>query len=347
MQSEASGVDAALPSPGAIRRLRRSHPLAAMIVGRILAALATLLAASVLIFVVVQVLPGDAAQVALGRDATPERVQALRDELNLSEPLPERYWRWLSGLVTGDFGLSTAAQAAGSDVTVSSQIAAPLDNSLILTVATMIALIPLALVLGAWSAVRAGRPSGYVISIWALLTAIMPEFLIGTVLIAIFFSWLGWLPPISQLESGEFGLAQADLLVLPVLTLLIVTLGYTVRLIRAATIDVLRQNYVAMARINGYKEHRVIWRFALRNSLAPSVQALALTTQYLIGGIVIVENVFNYPGIGHLLVDAVQTRDLQMITIVATILAAIYVAVNIVADVAVILLSPRLRAPST
>src|SRR5262249_38202856 len=152
----------------------------------------------------------------------------------------------------------------------------------------------------------------------SIVSGSMPEFLVGTVLIVIFFTALGLLPPISQIPSGGFPLAYPKELVLPVMTLLIVSLGYAVRLIRAATIDVLRQNYVALARINGYRESRVVWRFALRNSIAPSIQALALIAQYLVGGIVVVENVFNYPGIGNKLVSAVGTRDLQMVMVVAT-----------------------------
>lgn len=325
---------------------RASHPLAAMIVGRLLAGLLTLLLASVLIYAIVQVLPGNAASIALGRNATPERVEELSDSLHLNDPLPSRYLTWLTGIATGDFGVSTSSKAAGREVSVGSQIATPLINSLILTALTLILLVPLSLLLGAIAAIRAGKPSDYAISTTSIVFAAMPEFLVGTMLIAVFFTSLKLLPPISQIQHGESPLEHLDLLVLPVLTLLIVTLGYTVRLIRAATLDTLRQNYVAVARINGFRERRVIWRYALRNSIAPSIQALALTTQYLVGGIVIVESVFAYPGIGNLLVSAVQTRDVQEVTVVAMILAAIYILINIVADVTIVLLSPKLRTRS-
>ncbi|MGV1047254.1 MAG: ABC transporter permease [Solirubrobacterales bacterium] len=314
-----------------------------MIIVRVAAGLLTLLVASMLIFAIVQVLPGSAADVALGRNATPEKVQELNEELHLTDPLPSRYLKWLGGMLTGDLGLSTAALVGGREQTVSSQISSPLVNSLALTVITLIILIPLALFLGAIAAIRAGRPSDYAISTASIVFSAMPEFLVGTMLIALFFTSLELLPPVSQFLPGESPLEHINLLVLPILTLLLVSLGYTVRLIRAATLDTLKQNYVAVARIHGLRERRIIWRYALRNSLAPSVQALALTAQYLVGGIVIVESVFDYPGIGNLLVEAVQTRDVQTVMVISAILAAIYVAINIVADVIIILLSPKLR----
>jgi len=302
-----------------------------------------LLLASILVFGAVQVLPGDVAQVVLGRTATPDRLSAVRADLNLNDPVPVRYVHWLEGVATGDLGNSSAALAQGQTLPVWDAIRTPLRNSLVLAVLTLLIFVPLCIVLGTVAALRAGRRSDHAISITSLALSSLPEFLVGTLLIVVFFTQLDLLPPVSTIGPGQTPFSNPKELVLPVLTLLAVSVAFGTRLLRASIIDVLREDYVAMARLNGLRERRVIWRYALRNALAPSVQILAQMIQYLIGGIIITESVFNYPGVGSALVQAVLVRDPQVVSVVAMILAAIYIVVNVLADLAIVLLVPRLR----
>lgn len=319
------------------------HPVGAFILRRIAAGVLTLLVVTMLIFAVVQVLPGDTTEVVLGRNATPERIEALRGSLNLDESVVSRYFTFIGNLVTGDLGVSSAALAQGTELPVSDQIGTPFRNSLVLAAITMALFIPLSLILGTLSALRAGTTTDRVVSLSALTVAAMPEFLIGSLLILVLFTELGLLPPISKFGLGESPFTNPDLLVMPVLTLLGVCTAFGTRLVRASMVEVLREDFVTMARLNGFRERRVIVRYALRNALAPYAQVLAQTTQYLIGGIIIVESVFAYPGIGDTLVQAIDVRDTQVICVVAAILAAMYIAINILADLLVVLLVPRLR----
>lgn len=323
---------------------RGTSPILRFLTRRIVAGLLTLWVVTFLTFLAVQWLPGDVAASVLGRNATPEKVAALRADLHLDQPLILRYFRWLGEMLTGNFGLSTVAVSRGDDTgTVLSIISAPLANSLILASLTLVILVPCAIGLGTLAALRAGRPADHAISTVSLAVSAMPEFLLGALFTLIFFTGLHWFPPISLLPAGETALSHPNLLALPVLTLLGVNLAYTTRLVRASTISVLAQDHVTMARLNGFPETTVIRRNVLRNALAPSIQAIALTAQYLVGGIVIVEAVFDYPGIGKTLVQAVQTRDVQLIMVIATLLAAIYIAINVIADLLVTLVVPRLR----
>jgi len=329
------------PAPPSVRSA--SHPVAAFVARRIGAALLTLLVASLLVFFAVQILPGNVAQVVLGRNATPQRLAAVEADLNLNRPVPVRYLQWLKGLVTGHLGNSSAALAQGQVLPVWNAIETPLRNSLVLAAITLVLFIPLCLVLGTTSALRADTKTDHAISLGALSISCLPEFLVGTLLIVVLFTQLNLLPPVSVVGPGQTPFSHPKNLVLPVLTLLAVSTAFGTRLLRASIVEVLREDYVAMARLNGLPERRVIWRYALRNALAPSVQVLAQVIQYLVGGIIIVESVFNYPGIGNALVQAVQVRDPQYVADVAIILAAIYILVNILADLAVVLLVPRLR----
>jgi peptide/nickel transport system permease protein len=204
-------------------------------------------------------------------------------------------------------------------------------------------MVPLAFALGVVAAVRASRWPDLLISGSTLGVIAVPEFVIGTVLVLIFSVSQGWLPSVSIVPPGESPLATPEVLVLPVATLLLAGLAYMIRMVRAGMVEVMASDYVEMARLNGVAERRVVWRFALRNALAPSVQALALTLQWLVGGVVIIEVLFAYPGIGEGLVQAVTARDVTLIQSVATIIALFYIAVNVVADVLIVLLIPKLR----
>jgi peptide/nickel transport system permease protein len=327
---------------GPARRIRR-HPVARFVLRRVAAALVTLLVVALLVFVGTEVLPGDAASAVLGRQASPAQLEEMRAAMGLDEPAPQRFVDWLGGLLTGDLGNSAAGYAAGGEVPIWGQIEGELGNSLILAAITAVVLVPLGLVLGVIAAVRAGRPTDHAISAGALAVVSLPEFIIGSLVILVFFSWLGALPPVSLVPPGTSALDRPSVLVLPVLTLLGASLAASVRMVRAGMIEVLQTDYVEMARLNGLPERRVIRRYALRNALAPSVQVFAQSIQYLIGGIIVTEYLFNYPGIGKELVEAVAIRDVREVQSLAILIAAFYIFINLIADLIVVLLVPKLR----
>jgi peptide/nickel transport system permease protein len=337
----------AVAVPRSERRRRRASPVAIFLVKRVLGALLALLAASVLIFVAVQVLPGNAASAVLGRNASPQAVRILEHKMNLDQPLPTRYVDWLGGFVHGNLGDSSVALAQGAKhAPVWHLISEPLKNSFILAGITALLMIPLSLGLGVLAAVRSGRPTDHLISLGSLAAISMPEFVIASLLVAVFFLGLDLLPPVAIVPPGTSPLSEPKELVLPVVTLLLASLAAGIRMVRAGMVEVLQTDYVQAARLNGLSERRVLWRYGLRNGLAPSVQVLAQNLQYLIGGIIVVESVFGYPGIGSQLVEAVQNRDATVIVSVAMLIAVAYVFINLVADLIVVLLVPKLREPA-
>ena len=323
--------------------LRHRYPLALLIVRRILAGVVTLLVATVLIFLALLVLPGDVAAVVLGRNATPELLAQVQQQLGTGEPLYRRYLTFLSHLVTGDLGESTAGLVQGVHTPLSTVVGPAFANSAILAAVTMILFVPMALGLGLWSGVRAYHRADHIISMTSLAIGALPEFLAATALITVFFSWLGWLPPISSIPEGSSPLAHPELITLPILTLLIVSLAFGSRMLRSAVIDVMAQDYVVLARLAGFSERHVLRKYVLPNALIPTIQIFAQQLQYLIGGIIVVEAVFNYPGIGSALVRGIAVRDTQEVLVIATILAAVYITINLVADVVCILLDPKIR----
>ncbi len=322
----------------AVSRQRYSHPLMAFVLRRLAIGVLLVFLVSILVFGATQVLPGDAASAILGRSATEAQKEIYRQELGLDRSIPSQYWSWISGVVQGDLGKSLAS---GEPVT--SFISQRIGNSLILALVTMIVLVPISLALGVWAGIRRDRTADHLISSLSLGLIALPEFVIGTLLIASLAVSLGLLPPTSIIEFGQSPLTSPSLLVLPVLTLCLTAAAYIIRMMRAGVVETLNADYVHMARMNGVRERRVIWNHALRNSLAPTVQVLALTMQYLIGGLVIVETVFAYPGLGQGLVQAVTARDIPTVQGVAILLAAIYIFINIIADLLVVLLVPKLR----
>jgi peptide/nickel transport system permease protein len=337
-------TDGGIAPPRLVVTPRRHRPILAFLVRRLLAGVATLLVASMLIFAMTEVLPGDVASAVLGRSATPDAVAALQDKLQLDRSVPERYVDWLGGLVTGDLGDSAVAVAQeAEDASIASRIGEPIRNSAILAGIAFIAFLPLALGLGIVAGVNAGRPADHVLSLTALAINALPEFVIATFLIVIFFSQLDLFPPVVSFGPGESPLDHLDSLVLPVLTLLAAATATGLRMVRAGVVEVMRQDYVAMARLNGFRRRRVISRYIVRNAMAPSVVATAQVAAYLVAGIIITENVFNYPGIGRLLIDAVKNRDVSVVEDVAMIMATVYVVLNIIADLIVVLLIPKLR----
>jgi peptide/nickel transport system permease protein len=322
---------------------RRRRPLLWFVLRRLAAGVATLFVVSALVFVGTEVLPGDAASAVLGRTASPEQLAEMRELMGLDRPAHERYLDWLGGILTGDLGNSAAGYAAGGELPIWDEIAPKIKNSFILAAVTALLMVPLALVLGVFAAMRAGRPVDHAISLTSLAIISLPEFIIGSLLILVFFSWLDVLPPISLIPPGTNPLSEPKALVLPVLTLLGASLAASIRMVRAGMVEALRSEYVTMARLNGFRERVVVSRYALRNALAPSVQVFAQNIQYLVGGIIVTEYLFNYPGLGKELVDAVAIRDVREVQTIALLVAAFYILLNIVADLLVVILVPKLR----
>jgi peptide/nickel transport system permease protein len=314
------------------------------ILTRLGAGLVTLFIVSVLIFLCTSVIPGDAVTVILGKNGTPETVAALQARLGLDVPLHQQYLDWLGGMVRGDLGDSAVALAQQQpDPSIASTIHDPLVNSLILGTITALLLVPLTLLLGALAGMKADRPLDHAISTPSLVLAGLPEFVTGALLIYVMFTVLDVLPPVSLVAPGESPLATPKILVLPVLTLLIVAVGSGVRQVRLGMIESLQTDCVQFARLNGIRNRRVLTRYGMRNAVANSVQTIAQNLQYLVGGIIVVESVFAYPGIGIYLVNAVVARDANKILAASIILAVLYTIINIIADLLVVFLVPKLR----
>lgn len=326
---------------------RRRHPVARFVVVRLSQAVVTLVAVSVVIFLAMAVLPGSPASSVLGKSASAHAIAVINHRLGYDRPLYVQYASWLWGMLHGSFGNSAVGIAQGDvSAPIWGLIRFPLANSATLALVTTVLLIPISLVLGVWSGIRAGRLTDHVIATSSLVLMAMPEFVVGALLIVVFFVVLHALPAVSLLAPGQVALLHPRILVLPVLTLLSVSVAWTIRLVRVGTIEVCRSDYVLTARLAGLSEWRIRRRYVLRNALGPSVQIFALSIQYLFGGVIVTEMVFGYPGIGVQLVNAVTGHDNTQVQAIAMILAAIYVLINVVADLVVILLVPKLRVPS-
>jgi peptide/nickel transport system permease protein len=310
-----------------------------MILRRIGLGLLTLWLVSLVIFAAVIALPGDAATAMLGKTATPDRVAALREQLHLNDSLFTQYTQWLKGVLTFDFGDSAATQQPVSQL-LSDRVA----NSAFLVFLASIIAIPLSIGLGVWMAMKRDRAVDHTASTITLVLAALPEFVIGIVLILIFATGLFHLfPAVSLLAPGEKAWENPEVVVLPAATLVLAVTPYISRIMRGSMIEVLESEYVTMARLKGLPERQVIWRHAVPNAIVPAIQVTALQLAWMAGGVVVVEFVFQYPGIGAALVDAVANRDMPVVQTVTMLAAAIYVFLNLAADLATILVTPRLR----
>jgi peptide/nickel transport system permease protein len=309
------------------------------IVRRTLLGLLTLFLVSVVVFAATQVLPGDPARSILGRNATPESLATLREQLNLNRPVLQQYTDWLGGLVTGNLGDSLAA---GEPVT--KLLGKRIENSLFLMLLAAAISVPLSIALGAVAARRRDRPFDHVTSIVLLAFAALPEFVVAIGLVVLFGTTVFHvLPAVSLIPPDEHAWNHLKELVLPVTALVLAVSPYIARIMRASMVDVLESDYVEMARLKGLRERTVLWRHAVPNGIAPAIQVIALNLAYLAGGIVVVEFVFAYPGIGGGFIDAVSNRDLPVVQALAILIAGVYVFLNLCADIATILVSPRLR----
>jgi peptide/nickel transport system permease protein len=306
---------------------------------RIALGILTLWLVSLIVFAAVIALPGDAATAILGKEATPDRVAALRDQLHLNESVFSQYTHWLGGILTFDLGNSAATQQPVTQL-LSDRVA----NSAFLVLIASIIAIPLSIVLGVWMAMRRDRPVDHVTSTVTLVLAALPEFVIGLILILIFATGLFHLfPAVSLLAPGQKAWEVPNTVVLPAATLVLAVTPYISRIMRGSMIEVLESEYVTMARLKGLPERQVIWRHAVPNAIVPAIQVAALQLAWMAGGVVLVEFVFQFPGIGAALVDSVGNRDMPVVQSVTMLAAAIYVALNLAADLATILVTPRLR----
>jgi peptide/nickel transport system permease protein len=306
---------------------------------RIVSGLLTLWVVSLLVFGATLALPGDAAVAILGRDATPARLAEVRQKLHLNESAVSQYANWLGGVVTLNPGDSVVSQTPVTTV-LSPRIA----NSLWLMLVAGVVGIPLSIVLGVLMAVRRDGIIDHGFSTGTLVLASLPPFVIGVLTIVLLATQvLTLLPAVSLVPAGTSVWDQPNVLVLPGLTLCLVIVPYVSRVMRGSMIEVLESDYVTMARLKGLSERRVIWRHAVPNAIAPATHAIALALAYTAGGIVIVEFVFNYPGVGTALVDAVQNRDMPVVEFIVMLIAGLYVVLNLIADLATTLVTPKLR----
>ncbi|HEX3906407.1 MAG TPA: ABC transporter permease [Mycobacteriales bacterium] len=316
----------------------RGGGIAGFIVRRLLLAVVVLFLVSVLVFASTQAL-GNPARAILGRNATPASLAALSAQLHLGQPFVTQYWDWLKGLLHGNLGISLAAQQPVTKV-----ISARLVNSAALVVLSGAISIPLSIAIGSWAALRREKLFDTASSTLLLVLAALPEFVVAVVLVILLSTTVfHWLPAISPIPPGSRPWDHGKALILPTATLVIAVAPYVARVMRASMIEVLESDYVEMARLKGLPERTVLIRHALPNALGPVFQVIAINLAYLAGGIVVVEYVFNYTGIGSALQDAVINHDIPLVQALAMIIAAVYVVLNLLADVATILVTPRLR----
>ena len=305
---------------------------------RIAAALGTLFLSSVLVFLAVQALPGDVATQVLGKDATPAAVADLRGKLGLDQPAWERYVDWIKGALHGDFGTSLV-----STKPVGGEVAQYLGNSALIALITVLFAVTGSLLLGILAGLHRDRWPDHVISTVSLVGMSVPEFVVATVLVLCFSVALPWFPAV-VLYGPDATVGQLLPAVwLPALALAVVMAAYIVRMARTSVIDVMASEYVTTARLKGLSTWRVVTRHALPSALLPTLHVIALNVAWLAGGVAVVENVFNYPGIGKLMLSSVQNRDLPVIQAIALISAVVYVVCNLAADLGAMALNPRLR----
>lgn len=300
--------------------------------------LLTLLLTSLVIFVITQLLPGDAARIILGREASEPALQALRQQLGLDRPAPLQYLRWLGGFLSGDWGTSFSTGQA-----IRPLVLERLVNSLTLAGLTLLIAVPAAVALGVVAALNAGRLLDGLISIGSLAVVGLPEFVTGLVLIQVFAFQLRLLPANSSVAPGAGFFEMLPMLILPALTGTLVLLAYVARLTRASVIEELAKPYVRTARLQGISTRKVLGRHVLGNALLPTITVVAISVGWLISGLIVVENVFNYPGLGSLLTFAIDRRDLPLLQAVTLVAVIGFSLANLAADLLYAYLNPRIR----
>lgn len=314
-------------------------PIVRFVCKRVFYGIVTVFVVSLLIFLVTQALPGDPAKRMLGREATEENLTALRHQLGLDKSSFDQFTGWLGGVAKGEFGMSFATQTE-----LSTYIGPRVSNSLFLMALGALISIPISLFLGAYSALRRDGRFDSTTSFISLIMAAIPEFVLGTAFILLFStSVFHVLPAITLIEAGSAPWSDPSGIILPLITLVLGVTPYVTRTMRASMIEVLESDYVEMARLKGVSESGVLIRHAFPNALGPVFQVIAINVAYLVGGTVVVERLFNFPGIGNALSDSVRIHDLPVIQFLALVITSAYVLTNLLADIGTVLATPRLR----
>lgn len=325
--------------------------LARVATQRIALALVALVAVSLVTFWSLELLPGDAATRVLGRDATADRVELMREQMNLDEPAIQRYTSWIGGFVQGDWGESLVSAGAATEGSSDARHQRPvtdivvprLSNTLLLAGFSLLIYVPLSLVLGIVTAVCRERRFATWLSILIILGTAIPDFVIAILLLLTFAVTLDWFPALSLIDQADSPVETLRVLTLPALTLTLAMTGFAVRMMQTSLLGVLNSDYVQFATLKGLSRRRVILFHALPNALGPALRVTVLNIAWLVGGVVLVEVVFTYPGIGLLLLDSLRLLDTPVILAISMILAAVYILANLAADLVAAFLNPRLR----
>jgi len=294
--------------------------------------------ASLIIFGATQLLPGDVATVLLGQFTTEEAINNLREELGLNRPMYIQYFDWASGFILGDWGDSLVFRMPVRPIVMDR-----LGNSAMLAGLAWVMYIPLGILFGVVAAIKREKPVDRIVSGVSMTFVALPEFVTGLLLISIFALGLNWLPATSALESGFGFFESLRYLILPAITVSLTSFGYVIRMVRSGTIAVLRTDYVRAAELKGLPWRTVIFRHVLRNSLLPAITIIAMGIGWLIGGLIVTEQVFGYPGLGRILVFSIQRGDLPMIQAITLIIVFIFLISNLIADILYSVLNPRIR----
>lgn len=309
-----------------------------MLIRRLLLGTVTVWIVSVIIFAGVEMLPGDACTAFLERDAKGEMLMHCREAQGLNQPAVARYLSWAAGAVHGNFGTSMSG-----DQSISEMVGLRVKLSLMLAMGALIGGVPLAIFLGVVTGIWRDRPLDVLLSTAAIFAMTIPEFISATILILIFSIWLGWVPGIVITPADAPVLDFFPEFILPIVVLGMVMTAHIMRMVRTSVIEVMASDYVQMATLKGVPFWQIIRRHVLPNALLPAINVVALTVAWLLGGVVVVEMVFNYPGLGRMMVDAISDRDLPVVQAIAMIVATTYVGVNLTADILTMVLNPRLR----
>jgi peptide/nickel transport system permease protein len=310
-----------------------------LIMRRLGLAVLTIFIISLIVFFGVEALPGDAATAYLGQLATDESLKALREEFGLNTPPLQRYVNWLGDLLKGDLGDSLSRSKPVTEL-----IGNRFRNTAVLAAAATLFAVPIAIVLGVIAGLTRDKWPDISVSLIAIISMTLPGFVIATVLIYIFAIRLDWFPAVTLIPSDAPVSQLLPNIVLPILTLTFVMVAHILRLVRTNMIDVMVSDYVQMARLKGVPTIKIVFKHALPNAMLPTINIIALTIAWLIGGVAIVETIFNYPGIGSLMIHGITDKDLPLIQGIAIILSAIFIVINLIADLLSLFLNPRLRS---
>lgn len=298
----------------------------------------TLLIVSLIVFAITQILPADAAVMMLGENATPEALAALRQQMGLNDPVWMQYLHWLSGVAHGDFGVSLRTGQP-----VAPAMLEALSRSLLLAAFSILLMLALAVPLGIVAAINRGRGIDLGVSMLSYIGVSLPEFVTATLAVLVLADWLQWLPATGYVPLSDNPAEGLRHLILPVLTVSLILIAHVSRMVRSELVDVLHTDYIRAARLKGLSRRQVLFKHALRNALLPTITIVALDIGYLLGGIIVVEEIFALPGIGRQLIVAIQTRDLPSIQAGALILATTYTLANFLADMAYAWLDRRIQ----